>query len=424
MKISRSILPIAALVLAGAWLISQRQAISVVKQTNTQLQKNITAARSSSPSAVIVPVKPTSRVKAQPPVDAKQANEPLDWKKIAAQCEALQQNYDAKEMERLRQRFEKLSVAELIAALEKVATLGLSASSHKLLMDSLLMPLVAKDPEAALTGYMDFLGDNTFGTGWQLADVTKKWAEKDPARAAAWFAEQVAAGRFESKSVDGENRIREKIEYGFFSASLDTDPAAAARSLAAMAEERRTEVLSDYLDTGIKQEKQLDFITLLRSHLSAKNQARLLSRKSHYLARSGGYAEVEAFMEQISATPTERVACVGEAARQQFSLISKDHKVTRADIDAMRVWTQAQAPGATDTTTGIVIASSIGKGGGMSFADAAELTLQYHKASGNDDTLIAFLHYFPGRINREVARGLTAQISDPKSREEILKNLE
>ena len=424
MNVKASIVSIAALVLAGAWLINQRQGISAVENTNTQLQKSITAARSSSPSAVLIPAKSATQAKAAPQAEAKQANEPLDWKKIAALCEALQQNYDAKEMERLRQRFEKMSVAELIAALENVATLGLSASSHRLLMDNLLMPLVAKDPEAALTGYMDFLGDNTFGMGWQLADVTKKWTEKDPARAAAWFSEQVAGGRFESKSVDGKNGTREKIEYGFFSAALETDPAAAARSLAAMAEERRTEVLSNYLDMGIKQEKQMDFITLLRSHLSEESQARLLSRKSHYLARSGGYAEVEAFMKQISATPTERVACVGEAARQQFSLISKDHKVTRADIDAMRVWTQAQAPGATDTTTGIVIASSIGKGGAMSFADASELALQYHKASGNDDTLIAFLRYYPGHIDREAARGLTAQISDPKRREEILKNLE
>lgn len=185
MDLKVPILPIAALVLAGAWLVHQRQAISAEESTNTQLQKNITAARSSSPSADPISAKSTSQVEAAPPAEVTQANEPLDCEKIAAQCEVLQQNYDLKEMERLTQRFEKLSVAELIAALENVGTLGLSASFHWLLMDRLLMKLVAKNPEAALTGFMDFLGDETFGMGWRLAEVTKKLAEKDPARAAA-----------------------------------------------------------------------------------------------------------------------------------------------------------------------------------------------------------------------------------------------
>ena len=225
MNVKPLVPPLVALALAGVWLMNQRQAISVVKEMNTQLQKNITAARSSSPSAVVVPVKPTSQVKAE----AAQANEPLDWKKIAALCEAMQENYDAEKMAPLEKRFEQMSPAELSAALENVGTLGLSADSQRLLMQCLITPLVAKDPEAALTGYMDFLGDKTFGMGGQLADVTKKWAEKDPARAAAWFAEQMAAGRFQIKSVDGKNDILEKITDTLFDTLFDSDSAAAGR---------------------------------------------------------------------------------------------------------------------------------------------------------------------------------------------------
>ena len=424
MKISRSIPPIAALVLAGAWLISQRQAVSAVKETNTQLQKNITVARSSSPSPELNPAKPTSQDKTQPPAEAAQANEPLDWKKIAAQCEALQENYDLKEMECLTQRFEKLSVAELSAALENVGTLGLSASFHWLLMDRLLMMLVAKDPETALTGYMDFLGDHTFGMGWRLAEVTKKWAEKDPVKAAAWFAEQLAKGRFESKSVDGKSDIREKIEGALFDALLDTDPAAAARSLGTMAEEQRVQVLEKYSDEEIKREHQLGFIALLRSHLSAQDQAKLLGKQGYKMAGAGNYAQLTEFLQRISATPTERAAFASEAAKNKVTAISFDQRITRADIEVVREWTRSQAPGASDTITGQVIADSVANGGNITFADAAELALQYHKASGNDDTLIAFLGSYSATHNREAARGLATQISDPARRVEILKKLQ
>ena len=424
MNVKPLIPPLAVLVLAGVWLMNQRQAISAVEDTNTQVQKNITAARSPSPSAVLVSAKPVTQIKAEPPVKAVQANGPLDWKEIAAQCEAILQNHDAKELDRLNRRFGMMSVAELLAALENVATLGLPAASQRLLMNSLLMPLVAKDPEVALTHGMDFLGDETFATGWQLADVTKKWAEKDPARAAAWFAEQIATGRFESMSVDGKNHIREKIEGGLFGALLDTDPAAAARSLTTMTEEQRAQVLDMYSVKAIKQEKQLDFVQLLRSHLSAQDQAKLLGKQGFSMATSGDYAKLTDFLQRISATPAERAAFASEAAMKKVISISGDQKVTRADFDAVREWTRVQAPGASDTITGKVIADSVIYGGNITFAEAAELALQYHKASGNDDTLIAFLRGYPASFNREAARGLAAQISDPARREEILKKLQ
>ena len=420
------VLPLIVLGLAGIWFMNQRQAISAVKNTNAKLQKNIAVARAANSGAAPVPIpaKSTNRVRAEAPDGIQQANEPLDWKKIAAQCEAMQENYDAEGMARLEKRFEQMSVAELSAALENVATLGLSASSHRLLMDSLLMPLVAKDPEAALTGYMDFLGDNTFGMGGQLADVTKKWAEKDPARAAAWFAEQVAAGRFESKSIDGKNDIREKIEGALFGILLGSDPAAAARSLGILDEEQRVQILEKYSTEAIKVEHHLAFVGVLRSQLSAQAQAKLLGKQGYEMARSSDYAQLTDFLQRISATPAERAAFASEAAMGKITSISFGQKVTRADIDAVRDWTRAQAPGASDAITGKAISDAIWNGGKITFTEASELALQYHKASGNDDTLSAFLSSRSASLNREAARGLAAQISDPARRAEILKKLQ
>jgi hypothetical protein len=424
MKVKIYLIPLAVLVLAGVWLINQSQAISSVDNTNSQIQKTISVVSSSNPTAVLARAEPKAPAKVAAPAVAKTDNEPFDWKKIAAQCAAIQQTSDAAEFDRLRQRFELMSPAELVAALQEIDTLQLSAATRMALMLSLVTPLAQKDPELALTRYMDFLGDHTFGMGWQLAADTKKWAEKDPAKAAAWFAEQVAAGRFDSKSLDGKSDIREKIEGGLFAALLDTDPAAAARSLGTMAEEQRIQVLGKYASEEVTEGKQLDFIKLLRSQLSEQDQAKLLGEQGSRMARLGGYPKIDAFLQRISATPAERALCAEQAAIAKIQSANYEQKITRADLDAMRKWTTTQAPESTDSITGKAIADALWHGSNLSFADASVLVLQYNKASGNDDTLSSFLGSVIFPQNKDQARVLAAQITDPKRREEILKKLQ
>jgi hypothetical protein len=424
MKIQRSILPIAAFVLASVWLVNQRQSISKVEDANAKIQKEIAAVRVLSPGTALAHAEPKVPVKVAAPAGAEISNEPLDWKNIAAQCEVLRQNYDAKKMERLTQRFEKMSPAELVAALEEVATLGLSAGANRLLMARLVDQLVAKDPELALTHHMDFLGDKTFGLGDQLAKVTQSWAEKDPARAAAWFAEQLAAGKLDGKALSGKSDIRSEITQALMSGLLGTNPAATSRFLAAMDEGERVETVGNYLSNGLKEENQLAFATLVRGQLSAQDQATIFSTQVSQIMQTGDYAKVEDFLKRVAATPAERTLCVEEAAAEKIQSISINEKITRADVEDARKWTQTQAPGSTDSITGKIIADTIWCGGKITFAEASELALQYNSASGNDDTLSSFLLNRSAFNNKEAARTLAAKITDPTRRAEILKKLQ
>jgi hypothetical protein len=60
----------------------------------------------------------------------------------------------------------------------------------------------------------------------------------------------------------------------------------------------------------------------------------------------------------------------------------------------------------------------------LDFSEAAELAVQYHDASDNDDVLLSFLNGWGARQNKEQARILAGKISDAKRREEILQNLQ
>ena len=71
----------------------------------------------------------------------------------------------------------------------------------------------------------------------------QQWAKKDPAAAIAWFDQQIAAGKFDSKSLDGKSQSRNPVRRCFdLHILLGSDPEAAALRLGAMPEDQRDEV--------------------------------------------------------------------------------------------------------------------------------------------------------------------------------------
>jgi hypothetical protein len=76
-----------------------------------------------------------------------------------------------------------------------------------------------------------------------------------------------------------------------------------------------------------------------------------------------------------------------------------------------------------DKVTGEAIADAAQDGGEFDFEDASKLALKYHRSSGNDEVLIAFLESFAARSNLEEALPLVDKISNPARRAEILKRL-
>jgi hypothetical protein len=411
--------PVVALAIAGFWLGSQRHSISALEQESAVLEKAI-AARTTGSSPDSPRAKPASRAKAA------NDKELLDWKKIAAQMLEMQKAGgmgDMRAMVRFQQRLQAMSKEELIAAFDEIAALELPAESREMLEQMLIGPLIQKDPELALTKFIDRIQEADGMIGWSLSNALLEWSKKDPAAATAWFDQQIAAGKFDSKSLDGKSRNRLQFEGSLINVLLGSDPDAAGRRLGAMPEDQREEVLSQFSHQQLKEEDQLAFAKLVRDQVPEKGQARTLGQQASNIAASDGYSKVTDYLDRIQATPAERITCVEQAAESKIRMISYQKKVTREDLDSMREWVTAQAPEKTGDVTGKVLATASQNGRKMEFSEAAELAVQYHDASGNDDVLSNFLDGWPARQNKEQSRVLAEKISDVKRREEILKKL-
>ena len=321
---------------------------------------------------------------------------------------------------RLRQKLSALSKEELISALDEIAILDLPDASRQALQRMLLGPLCEKDPECALTRYFEPINDENSTLRWQFANAMTDWAGKNPAAATAWFDQQIAAGKFDGKSLDGKSQAWIQFEGSLITGLISIDPAAAALRLKSLPEDQRADSLQS-AGSAIKDEDQLAYANLVRSGLPEKAQAGIFTEKASMLAWEEGYTDITEYLDRIKATPAERAVCVEKAVAAKIRQLSQKKKVTREDIVAMREWATSQAPGTTDKVTGIALATSTQATQKLEFSEAAVLATQYHEAGGKDEVLIGFLMaYDPNNGFKEEARVLAAKISDVKKREEIL----
>jgi hypothetical protein len=385
------------------------------------------AARSSDASAESPNTKPAD------PTKAANAKDPIDWKKIAEQFTEISQTEstgDIRMIVSFQQRLQAMSEQELVAALDEIAALDFPTDTRDMLEYLILGPLVEKDPELALTGIIGRIQDDNISLNSNLSSkifsTMRKWAEKDPAAASAWFDQQIAAGKFDSKALNGYSQSRVDFEGILIDTLLGTDPEAAGRRLAAMPEGGRDEVLAGISYQPLKDEEQLAFATLVREQVSKENQAPYLAEQASNLFGKKDYAKVTEFLDRIQATPAERRASVEQVAESSIRTISRQSKITREDIDTLREWVTAQAPESTGRATGRALANSLQGSRKLDFSEAAELAVQYHDASDNDDVLYWFLRnsWSVAEKNKEQARILAGKISDAKRREERLQNLQ
>ncbi|MEO7098418.1 MAG: hypothetical protein ABI162_03585 [Luteolibacter sp.] len=412
--------PVVALALVGGWIGTQRQSIFTLEKESELLRNHIATARAAAASEASQHEAETPNGK---PAKEKEA---MDWKKIAAQMLEMRNGEgmgDMRSLIRLQQRMQALTKEELVSALNEIATLDLTAESRQMLEQMLIGPLIEKDPQLALARFSDRLQEQNGAIGWQLSRALSKWAEKDPAKATAWFDEQIEAGKFDSKSLDGKSQSRLQFESALIRTLLSTDAEGAARRLGGIPEEQRADALRQYSVNQIKEEDQKAFAKLVRDQVPEKDRSGVIAQAASSLV-SKGYPEVTAYLDHIEATPAERTATVEQAASSKIQQLAYQKHVAREDFDTMREWVNAQSPGTADATTGKVLASALGMGGDsrFKFEDAAALAVQYQEASGNDDVMVNFLDGWRTEDKEESIK-LAAKIADPTRREQVLKNL-
>ncbi|MEO5716280.1 MAG: hypothetical protein ABIT37_22565 [Luteolibacter sp.] len=420
MKPTSFIPPVLSLLIVGGWIGSQRQSISAMEKESISLRKHIADVRASSQAAAGPTKKPAA------PGKVAKDKESIDWKKLAAQMAEMQQGGgmgDMRAMMHFQQRMQSMTKEEMVAALEEIAALDVPAEVRAMLEGMILNPLLEKDPELALTRFIGRLDDDRGQMRWQLSRAMKNWAEKDPAKAQAWFDQQIAAGKFDSKALDGRSQNRIQFEGQLIGVLIGSDTEAAAKRLQAMPEEQRDNIMQSASMDSIKEDKQLTYADFIRGQLPEKEQAELIANLGNQLMRGDGFTGVDAYLDRIAATPEERAATATEVAVSKIQQDSYNKPVTRENLDAMREWVAKQAPGTADNVTGKALGSAAQGNRQLKFADAAALAQQYDDASGNQDVLAGFLQSNVIYSNRDQARELAQKITDEKRREEILKKL-
>lgn len=400
------------LFVAGILIGIQRWSIATMESDNVMLRQQLAAARSAGLGA-------HDNQAAAPNAEDKG---PRNWKKLAVQYADMRRRDNRGNgllLSRLQQCAQEMTPQEAIAALDEIATLHLPDASCNTLEQMFIWPLVQKDPELALKHFSDRLQDERSAIIGHLANALGEWAKKDAGQAGAWFDQQIAAGKFASKALDGKSRRRIEFEGMMIGVLLASDPAAAARRLVAMPEAQRAQIMNPGIISGtFREEDQLAYAQLVRAQVPAEDQVPLFGAQASFLAQTGGYDKVTGYLARIEATPAERTACVEQSAGWLL-LRAKDKPVTREDFEVLRAWLGTQAPELTDRVTGRLLGN-----GKMAFADAGALALQYSQASGNDDVLGIFLESAAARSNKEAARILAEKIADENRRAAILKRLE
>lgn len=421
MKASHIIPPAAALLVVVTWNLSRWQAVASEEKETTILREKVQSAR------IVAEPSSTGGKAGKSSLSGDKGSTPSgDWKRISEQLLAMQNSdgvSDLREALAIHQKISEMSRDEIIAALDEISGLNLKADALALLEETLVGPLVEADPEYALKAFADRITKEDDSISWQLSSALEFWAQKDAKAASAWMDQQIAAGLFESKTLDGRSQARVEFEASLAGVLLTANPADAERRIAALPEDQRREALEQIVFTELSPTGQAAYAALVRQLVPQDERAGSFAHVISQLVPEGGYEKVGAFLDQIQATPEERAVSATEAANSRIGEIANDRVITRSDVDAMRAWLDRQAPGKADHATGQALADAAQEGGPFGFEDASKLALEYHGSTGNDEVLVAFLESYAARSNIEEALPLAENIKDEQLREQVVNRL-
>ena len=316
---------------------------------------------------------------------------------------------------------------ELLAGLVEMESAELSVAEQSM-ASSFLSQLAAIDPRLAFDRFGHHLFDSADPLSPTLRFSFNRWAKKDVAAACSWFDQQLAAGRFDPENEQHEY-LREKLEEFTFHALLASDPEKAAARLETYSLEHRNSILSSYYDQ-VPEREQAGYANLIRSLLPTDQSTKALSTfilqytLGPQLSKSEVYDKAAAAMDRINATPAERGAMIESSIPHIFRDMADRGKITSADLDQLRQWTDAQAPEITAKLTGQVLDAAVTRNGNLHYSEAVEMLLACHQSDQNDQGLIAFLAGESTPDYPETAIKLAKQITDETLRREWLDRLQ
>ena len=417
MKANPWILPAVTAIALGGWIASRKHASATLEREVTVLRELIQHAKAGADS--------DAGRAGSDGKSAKAGQRAINWKEMAASLGS--GISDGPEEIRMLIRMQRLlldlSAEELCMELEKLAEADMNERARRQFEDMIFGALVEKDPKLALEHGGGRLMEED--KSWQMASALRKWAERDPAAAAAWMDKQLAAGVFESKSLDGRNPIYPQFESGLVGALFKNDLQAAIKRMEAIPEEQRAAVFNSGMFKQVDQAREGDLVTLVRQSAGESHVSGVLSGYAANLVHGQDFERVDHFITVSRATPDEKAAMVSEAMRRSVT-IGGNSPLAPEVIDKIRSWATTQTPDLVDKQTGAMLANSLWVVGG-DIKKVGAIALKYNAASGNDDTLVAFLTNGAVKSRaegqKELILDLAGKIKDPAKREEVMNSL-
>lgn len=358
---------------------------------------------------------------------SKEDKKPINWKTFSNQLAEMRHSGgtgDSRPYERLVLRLKSMSKEEILVAIESAAALDSIGGSRATIDGLLTRELIERDPMLVLTRFPERLSSDRETIDASYSGALREWASTDLASATAWFDDKIAAGAFESKGLDSENRSRQAYESALISQILPLDFQAASLRIVALPEHERAAVFGHFESSELKEDEHLAFSNLARSNLSEADSNLVIAAKARTLVSEAGFSKVNEFLDRIGATSAERTASAEEAAVSRLWTISSENKVSREDMDAVHQWLIRQTPSSSERVTGTLLASLTQGPNPPDFAEVADLVVHCHQASGSDELLASFLKSDETADYKQQARALAEKISDGKLREAVLKELE
>ena len=410
--------PAAAIVASGLWLGLQQRSISTLENETVLLRQHVEAAKHAATAD------DSSLAAAR--TNGKKANDPdaIDWKNLADTMAKGERGGmpDMRAIMKLQTKLMSLSGTELTAALDEIAALELSNDARRSLENMLINLLAQKEPKLVLDRYLDRLEDPRSSGSWQLAHAFQQWAAKDSAAATAWLDAQVAAGKFDSKSLDGKSQSRQQFEAAVFSSLVASDMDAAGKRLAAIPEEQRLELFQQGMFMNAKPGTERNLAALVREYVPENQRGQAFANTTSRMVHQGGYERVGEFLDKIEATPSERKDIVKQAATSKIQQLSHDGGIDRKEVDEMRAWVTRTSPDNVDSITGESLGNLWSQQ--SKWEENARIIGDLHAEKPSDDLLVSFLNGHQASQHREAALELAAKISDETKRAEVTARLE
>lgn len=427
MKIAHVIPPLAALVIAGGFLLSQHITVEKTRRTVGAYEEVIQriAERQGNKKAAS-DERPTSGTEEDG--DQRNGGGEIDPRELIDSVTSMlrENTRDYQGFLKLQKRLSELSPEQTKELISRIDAMEPPADVRDQILPLLLDLLAARDPKSSVLMAVDSMmrkGTSREG-GWmnRISVALGAWVKREPLEALRWYDAEREAGTFEGKSLKRNNR-RGLYEGAILEALAERDPALARERLASIPEAERLSVFQNAKGLMGNSEKRQLFATLARETLSPEQQANALESVIPVILGGDELERVSGFLRDINATTEEKNIVVAGATE----MVLKNLSTAPADNGspgrraALWDWLAEQDSERADVWLGKSLASLSQNPGAQERFIA--LLNEFHATRPSDDLIEAYLEHARVALDALRLEEVAKKIQDPTRRAAALKKL-